>query len=110
MKFSMPMRVEHLAAEALGGDAGAEALARGVDAAAAPAGPPPTTSTSNGSLASMASAARSAAPVSSLARICLEAHPALANISPFRKTAGTAITPRASTSSWNSAAFDQRAP
>ena len=31
MKFSMPMRVQHLAAEAFGDDAGADALARGVD-------------------------------------------------------------------------------
>jgi hypothetical protein len=39
-------RVEHLAAEALGHHAGADALARGVDRRRRPAGPPPTTSTS----------------------------------------------------------------
>ena len=72
-------------------------------AAEAPAGPPPTTSTSNGSLASMAAAARSAPPVSSLPTICSSVMRPWSNGSPLRNTAGTAMTWRASTSSWNSA-------
>jgi hypothetical protein len=61
-------RVQHLAAEALRGHAGADALARGVHAAAAPAGPPPTTSTSNGLLARWLPQLALALPASSLAR------------------------------------------
>ncbi len=71
--------------------------------AAAPAGPPPTTSTSNGSLPAIAAALRAAAPVSSLARISsTEVRPEL-NGSPSRKTVGTAMIWRRSTSSWNRA-------
>ena len=70
-------------------------------AAAAPAGPPPTTSTSNASLAESFFASRSAAPVSILARISPSSMRPLANISPFRNTQGTPMIWRDSTSAWN---------
>ena len=72
-------------------------------AADAPAGPPPTTSTSNGSLASICSARRASAPVSSLATICSRVMRPWSNTSPSRNTVGTAMTWRSSTSSWNRA-------
>ena len=72
-------------------------------AAVAPAGPPPTTSTSNGSLASIFAASRSALPASSLATICSRLIRPESNSSPLTNTVGTAITWRASTSAWNSA-------
>jgi len=72
-------------------------------AAAAPAGPPPTTSTSKASLPLIFSASRAAAPVSSLLRICSTVMRPWPNGSPFSRMVGTAMTWRCSTSSLNSA-------
>jgi hypothetical protein len=83
-------RVEHLAAEALGRDAGADALARGVDRRRGAGRAAADDEHVEGLLGAIFSP-RAAAPVSSLARICSTSS-ALANISPFRNTVGTAIT------------------
>jgi hypothetical protein len=53
-------------------------------AAAAPAGPAPTTSTSNGALVESLAASRAAAPVSILARISGSSMRPELNISPLR--------------------------
>jgi hypothetical protein len=101
--------IEHLPAEAFGDDAGADALARGIDRRRRAGGPPPTTSTSNGSLAAIFSAARAAEPVSSLATICARSMRPDPNGSPLRNTVGTAMILRRSTSSWNTRRRSRRA-
>ena len=72
-------------------------------AAAAPAGPPPTISTSNGASPQSSAASRFAAPVSTLARISSRLMRPWPKCVPLRKTVGTAMTSRSCTSSWNSA-------
>mgnify|MGYP006198373955 CR=1 FL=1 len=78
-------------------------LAAATAAAFMPAGPPPTTSTSNGAFAAIFSAARATAPVSSLATICARSIRPDPNGWPLRNTVGTAMIWRRSTSSLNSA-------
>ena len=74
----MRHRVEHLAAEALGDDAGADALAGRVDRGRRRRpGPPPTTSTSNGSLASIGRGGALGAARVELGDDLLEGHAAL---------------------------------
>ncbi|MNT13612.1 hypothetical protein D3C72_1485870 [compost metagenome] len=69
-------------------------------AAAAPAGPPPTISTSNASLAAIFAASRSTPLVSILARISSRLMRPWPNSVPFRNTVGTAMIWRSFTSSW----------
>jgi hypothetical protein len=98
-----PHRIEHLAAETLGRDAGADALARGIDRRCRAGRAAADDSTSNGSFAR--SFRRALQP--RRCRAWRRSAPAPCgpepNGSPFRNTVGTAITLRASTSSWNSA-------
>ena len=69
-------------------------------AAAAPAGPPPTMSTSYGALALSLAASLASELVSSLATISSTVMRPEANTWPLRKTMGTAMISRRSTSSW----------
>ena len=78
MKFSMRHGVEHLAAEALGDDAGADALAGGVDRGRRAGGAAADDEHVEGVLGGDLRRRRaSAAPVSSLATICSRRHAAL---------------------------------
>ena len=70
-------------------------------AAAAPAGPPPTMSTSNGAFSPSLAASRAALPVSILATISASSMRPWPKRSPFRNTVGTPMMPRASISFWN---------
>ena len=92
MKFSMRHRVEHLAAEALGDDAGADALAGGVDGGGGAGGAAADDEHVERVLGvDRARPARSAAPVSSLATICSRLMRPWSNGSPLRNTVGTAM-------------------
>ena len=84
--------VEHLAAEALGGDAGADALAGGVDRrGGAGRAAADDEHVERRPWRRSASASRSAAPVSSLATICSRVMRPWSNGSPLRNTVGTAM-------------------
>jgi hypothetical protein len=104
MKFSMAMRVEHLAAETLGDDAGADALARGVDRRRGAGRAAADDEHVEGALAASFSASRAAAPVSSLADDLLERHAPLAERLAVQEDGrhGHDLA-FASTSAWNSA-------
>jgi hypothetical protein len=81
-------RVQHLAAEALRGDAGADALARGIDRGRGTGGPPPTISTSNGALSLSFAAARAGASGVELREDLRELHAALAERLAVEEDAG----------------------
>jgi hypothetical protein len=77
-------------------------------AAAAPAGPPPTISTSNGVLGAEFGGVTGGGAGVELGHDFLQLMRPEPNTAPFRNTMGTAMIWRSVTSSWNSAAFDHR--